>query len=931
MKKKLTVNTLAMGNLKQRKKQYTIMIIGIILAMIFTSGVPFFISCSNSSQEETRFRRQGKQDEIVINAQKYDFAPALNQGVIDGEIGYAHILSYAWNDGNEKVDASDGTMIGWLDERATELYYPQIIEGRMPEKEGEIIFEKNALSRMRLDTKVGEKITLKALICNGAEFLANETEKTYTLVGIMSDKKAVIEHFSDDSLERAALVPAAFVAPNTQTEVGGKEALVAFIKEAYIDVDNNLLWGTVDHNDRIGTSYVYSSSLGDVYSNITNNTMVSAFLSVLLAFLSCFGIVNAFSSNLKERKNQIGMLKAVGATRRQIINIFGREAFIICVITAPLSVAISYSAVKLFAKLMGDGFIFKPDITILLLGALFGVICVMLSALIPLWSISKLPPMQAIRDIELMRKMKNKKIKSQNQFNVSRLLAKRKLTFSKGRQISVTLIITCSIVICCIAMSFLYTTLSDTSSFYASDYEIINHGQSGSANHFINFKQNSSGLTENSRYEILDLPQVKGVYGIKLININLVIEGEVPEYLQVNEYESFINKSSRFVDAEDVAYNEVRESFQASGGPFPEVEVPKVTRENIKEYMQAAPNPNYVYTKKVAGFTTEELINASIKATSSANLKIDREDIIDGEVNLDKLNSGEEVIIYAPEKIGFAFEETAQGGHTWGLWNLSDEAKVEIPTDKILIQKLKAEAESPFKVGDTLTLSLITSDINGKITREDKKVKIGAILGKKNISGSFQIITTVEGLDNFAEKYDYRHFDVELKEECTAEIDDQMQTELSAMFPGKRIGSSFALNEARKEEYRITILSVASLILVMLAVCVSLINNSISAQIREGKRSIGTLRAVGASEKDLVLSYVIQISNMLLYGFGIGTVLYVVSYFLIGLIVTAEYWPVVIWPAFVVFGIIAFCCYINLKAKIKTITKYSIVENIREL
>ena len=43
MKNKLTVNTLAMGNLKQRKKQYTIMIIGIILAMIFTSGVPFFI------------------------------------------------------------------------------------------------------------------------------------------------------------------------------------------------------------------------------------------------------------------------------------------------------------------------------------------------------------------------------------------------------------------------------------------------------------------------------------------------------------------------------------------------------------------------------------------------------------------------------------------------------------------------------------------------------------------------------------------------------------------------------------------------------------------------------------------------------------------------------------------------------------------------
>lgn len=39
MKNKLTVNRLAMGNLRARRKQYTLMIIGIILAMIFSSGV----------------------------------------------------------------------------------------------------------------------------------------------------------------------------------------------------------------------------------------------------------------------------------------------------------------------------------------------------------------------------------------------------------------------------------------------------------------------------------------------------------------------------------------------------------------------------------------------------------------------------------------------------------------------------------------------------------------------------------------------------------------------------------------------------------------------------------------------------------------------------------------------------------------------------
>ena len=50
MTKKLTVNTLAFGNLRTRKKQYTLMIIGIILAtgvfMIINNCIPVRIDTS---------------------------------------------------------------------------------------------------------------------------------------------------------------------------------------------------------------------------------------------------------------------------------------------------------------------------------------------------------------------------------------------------------------------------------------------------------------------------------------------------------------------------------------------------------------------------------------------------------------------------------------------------------------------------------------------------------------------------------------------------------------------------------------------------------------------------------------------------------------------------------------------------------------------
>ena len=80
-KKKLTYNSLAMSTLKNRKKSYALMIIGIVLAMIFSSGVPFFASCLQSSQKEMQYRKQGKQDTIVTNAQNYELNKAIEDAI----------------------------------------------------------------------------------------------------------------------------------------------------------------------------------------------------------------------------------------------------------------------------------------------------------------------------------------------------------------------------------------------------------------------------------------------------------------------------------------------------------------------------------------------------------------------------------------------------------------------------------------------------------------------------------------------------------------------------------------------------------------------------------------------------------------------------------------------------------------------------------
>ena len=99
--------------------------------------------------------------------------------------------------------------------------------------------------------------------------------------------------------------------------------------------------------------------------------------------------------------------------RKQIYSNKVKTAFIITLICAPVSVAFSYFGVWLFAKIMGGSFIFLPNLFVLIGTTVVSVACVMLSALSPLVFAARVSPMQAIRNIDLSRKMKRKKIKQE--------------------------------------------------------------------------------------------------------------------------------------------------------------------------------------------------------------------------------------------------------------------------------------------------------------------------------------------------------------------------------------------------------------------------------------------------------------------------------------------------------------------------------------
>lgn len=442
MKKKLTINTLAFGNLKNHKKQYTVMVIGIILAMVFSSSVIISLFSFHYSRLEMGRKAMGIQDEILINISEQAMKNADKEGYID-EYGFAHMVGFA---STSAENEENGFYLAWLDDDAKALSYQSFIEGSYPTNENEIALEQSVLSRLGIEARIGDEITLDVFPQNGKSHINTSNTKSYNLVGIADDKYSHLPVSSD------SCVPSAFVCEGLQTDVGGKESLVCYFTYADFDFEPFI---TVDGQtiiqDRTSVLHEYlgqsdfvhldnENSFENIYTDYRNyyggymeesNIIYISIIGIILALTSCIAIVNSFNANILERKQQIGMLRAVGTTRKQIINILGREALIISFVSIPVSLVISYLLVLALLNVLSDDFVLTIDVLSVILCGIVGLITVMLAALIPIIHATRIMPMQAIRNIDVSRKMKTKKIRSQKEFSVPKLLAERSMTFHK--------------------------------------------------------------------------------------------------------------------------------------------------------------------------------------------------------------------------------------------------------------------------------------------------------------------------------------------------------------------------------------------------------------------------------------------------------------------------------------------------------------------
>lgn len=894
MKNKLTVNDIALANIRQRKKQYVIMIIGIVLAMVFSGSIVFFMAAAKETSHAEYVDNCGYQD-TVIDIPSFgdkDYEKAKDSGAVD-DYAIVDILGYAYK--NDKFKRL-GSAVGRANDKFRKISNQRLLEGRLPEAENEIAIESEALKKLDYrNASVGSTISLKFMVQN-AQGYAQTVDKEYVVTGILKDKKSNIGYsfFSYDEYDTS--IPAIFVADNTILESGGKAKQIAYLEGT--QKRNNTFSDYLAKNygedleyDICSTNFD-SSSVLDYYQFANGDLII--FIALLLVFTSCVGIVNSFNNNLKERRQQIGMLRAVGTTRRQIIRIFGREAFVIALISTPISILISYLLVYLGINLMSDNAVMTKSIWTLPIAAVINMTVVMLAALVPLIFASHISPMQAIRDVRIQRKAKVKKIHSKMQYKPAAHLARRNGQFYKGSKIAVGVILSLSVMLSAFGFSYL-SYEKDNKTVIPYDYAFW-------------CGNSDNKLSDVDKQNIASNPLVETVAGEK--STSSAIKAD---------YSSMF---MRVMNPDQFLYNYDSDNEDYS---FP------TTVAEYKNRIQNNKGESYAPDEFEKLGITDDVWSMTINSYDRDTLSKLEDKVYDGKIDYNKLRSGEEVILVMPKKAELMVRLYHNGMGTY--YNYDD----DVGKSKNLYKTVMTE-NSPYKAGDEI-------EVYSSADKAFKKVRIGALVSCSNenigniiSTDSPHIITSNDGILNFNKEAGYENLYISLYDKPNDKTDAEF-TEFLDEYKLKYDGfvtSAYEDNQTIEKNYRSMVTAMLVVLITGFAVCVSIINNSITAQIRENKRVIGTLRAVGASRSELVKSYCLRMLSMFTWGAGVGFGLYIIGFIVIKIL--CRYLPDMglnlvfsPWASVIMVAVLFVFCFINLFSKISKEMKNSIVENIREL
>lgn len=900
--KKLTYSSIAKARLRENRKSYVGLVIGIFLAIflitvIFLSIQGFFLAQMEKADAEV-----GKMDAFLLDIPDIPDEAVMSSGLFT-EMGHVYIVAQLQD---------NPAYVGYYDTVAQEHMNRTLREGRLPENPGEIAVELGTLLSLDLekDWVLGETVELQLVPIDGMA----ET-RVYTLVGILKNQVDNLDstknHITDRNhitqfpaiivSQQEPAFPSGRVAVHRTLMVDGGILNSDFIADFYATTGNGVAFGHLFCITLTGEpSAVWDSQ--DVFfrdETVVTTLILGLLLAIALIASCCVGISLAMEGVLSKRSEEIGMLRAVGATKRQIRNIFSRESILLALIVAPISILAGVGAVGIFSLIVPEQMVLQINLWLLIPIALLSICTILCASYFPLRRCANRMPMSVVRDTEVLRKIK--RVKSKKYFRVHNLISSRLLRLYPSRQIGSAVLATlmlfsvgCVIIAAAIGANVLAADLPG--------FEIIveNYMSNGRIPYLT-----TPPLSAQSLAQLRNLPHVKDVVIERSMDISLLLDKRSEYFKFDNEH---FNTKEEFLEKNEEKFGGDMLDAAASLWEY--------SKQEYEEFRTALNIEQDVVTIDMFTVVLDQKTLAELNA-----------DLADGKINVAAINSGKEVIVVAPS---FWTGTSKYGTYRYAGSEKQNEGDI-----------LVAENDY-FYAGQSLPLIQFYYDSYeqekyANVQRRDTTVMVGAVLDNysKAVWTAGCILTTEEGLQNmgiYANGYDW--YNIYLDGEIDQETEQLLMQQIEAI--AERSGETIVDNniENQRENEQMSqqlIVIFAAITLVFASVAVSMIVTSITRRLQADGQRIGMLRAVGADEKTILGCYSGQITVSIVTGF-VTTLLIFTVIILSGIAEGLElYIPHGLGAMVMLGGLSWIICRLALKLRIREIVNKSIIDNIREL
>ena len=142
-----------------------------------------------------------------------------------------------------------------------------------------------------------------------------------------------------------------------------------------------------------------AEGLKDSFQFLFVITMIVGFIGLGTLLAGIIGISNIMVYIVKERTQEIGVRKAIGAKPRSIVTLIIQESIVITVISGLIGVALGVLTLKLIGNSLEEYFIKDPSVGWLLITAAFIslVMSGLIAGFVPAYRASKIKPIEALR------------------------------------------------------------------------------------------------------------------------------------------------------------------------------------------------------------------------------------------------------------------------------------------------------------------------------------------------------------------------------------------------------------------------------------------------------------------------------------------------------------------------------------------------------